>query len=476
MAYSQAKWLRWEKTRSEVFGVGSEDWHEGWAHRLVFGSDQERKHVFDVLLQGKHWHLGLGVLSIPAEWKKKRRAKRREKKKLIRDQKSFSPGSNIIRGGGAKERFRRIPNARGHLQLEINEVNLPSAIYNMRGKLFSRCETSGSGCACAIHSVFGDNRNGILVATSPRTILRDTFGETSATFTAKLDNDLLTTKIKNFRWMHVVQPYVCQLQPVLPCREKPGPEETAIAVAIAKDNPIVMRRSREAVEHSQVARRIFREKRGELAHAFSQTFTPALKEVFIIPLLKVLGIYAEYERPYESFATKLDALFAPAFVSEPLRLGVLEHRGVEALSRLQPLVEDIVLAWEDFNGLELIENFLAKLRDASQAVYQEPSEPFENFFAEIYPSYLNVISSPETPYYLSDIELLAMARIHRMNVALSKFLVDEDALQYHDHTMSASDAPFLWITIQVHGDYLGYFWRVVLKTDPRFYRYLFFLF
>ena len=79
-----AKWLMWEKTREEVFGMGEHTWFDGWAIDLIFGDDAcHRQHyVFNVLARGKHLHYGMGVMSIPGEWKKRLRAKRRNRSAL----------------------------------------------------------------------------------------------------------------------------------------------------------------------------------------------------------------------------------------------------------------------------------------------------------------------------------------------------------------------------------------------------------
>ncbi len=71
-----AKWLTWKKTRSEVFGLGVVPWSDGWAHPFIFGADASAKqdYLFKVLLRGRHYQHGLGVLPIPGEWKRTKRS------------------------------------------------------------------------------------------------------------------------------------------------------------------------------------------------------------------------------------------------------------------------------------------------------------------------------------------------------------------------------------------------------------------
>ena len=74
-----SKWLRWEKTRAEVFGPGQEAWHESWALPYIFDdiSGKRQTYLWAVLCTDRHLHVGTGILSIPGDWKKRARARRR---------------------------------------------------------------------------------------------------------------------------------------------------------------------------------------------------------------------------------------------------------------------------------------------------------------------------------------------------------------------------------------------------------------
>ena len=74
-----AKWLTWEKTRSEVFGVGAEPWGEGWAIDFIFGelACARQEYLWKHLARDRHFQWGMGVLPIPGYWKRTLRAKQR---------------------------------------------------------------------------------------------------------------------------------------------------------------------------------------------------------------------------------------------------------------------------------------------------------------------------------------------------------------------------------------------------------------
>ena len=89
MNSSDAKWLQWQKTRDDVFGIDCENWNESWGLCFIFGSEQKQSNLFDALLQGKHLHYGLGILNIPGAWKRRRRARHRTKEKKMSREEQF---------------------------------------------------------------------------------------------------------------------------------------------------------------------------------------------------------------------------------------------------------------------------------------------------------------------------------------------------------------------------------------------------
>ena len=170
-------------------------------------------------------------------------------------------------------------------------------------------ETSGRGCACAVHAAFGNPVNGSLVASEPRAFIRACFGDDAAEFLAKLDDEDLATRVKDFLWKAVMKPHACGIAPVIPCSEIPGPEEQQIARQIIADNPIVVTRCREAVVHAQSRIHQFTLKRRELGEAFAATCIEDLRRSFVVPLFSCMNILREYENtPHEVHGTKkLDA-------------------------------------------------------------------------------------------------------------------------------------------------------------------------
>ena len=257
-------------------------------------------------------------------------------------------------------------------QLVIEVDGVPANIERMRGESFERLETSGAGCACAIHAVFGQNVQGFLRKDAPRHYLRTCFADSAAEFLVQLDDDVLATKLRDFLWKAVLKPYVCAMLPRLPCRETLGREEEEIANRIAADSPRVIERSREAVLHAQEMIARFATSRAELVTAFSGICMEALRDTLIVPLLRSVNVLEEYlNTAWEPHGTKLDALFGEGPECQHLRQGVLERHGFEQWSSFRSLVHDIVGNWEDedFPHLDAIQNFLEKLEAAEQTIY-----------------------------------------------------------------------------------------------------------
>ena len=78
-AHRGAAWVRWPKTRDEVFGHGSEPWHDSWCTELIFGAAAESKqsYLWNCLAKGLHEQCGMKTQSIPSDWKRRQRVKRR---------------------------------------------------------------------------------------------------------------------------------------------------------------------------------------------------------------------------------------------------------------------------------------------------------------------------------------------------------------------------------------------------------------
>ena len=84
--------------------------------------------------------------------------------------------------------------------------------------------------------------------------------------------------------------------------------------------------------------------------------------------------------------------------------------------------------------------------------YDDAVEPFPNFFARVFPSYMATITADipgKHGYYLSDTELLALCRCQQVSVVLLQYIVDEDSLEYHSHTMSPLANEIRWVSIRV---------------------------
>ena len=69
-----AAWLRWRKTRAEVFGHDVAPWAESWALHLISTRDglRAQNYLWQHLQNGVHYQHGQGYQRIPSEWKQKK--------------------------------------------------------------------------------------------------------------------------------------------------------------------------------------------------------------------------------------------------------------------------------------------------------------------------------------------------------------------------------------------------------------------
>ena len=79
--------------------------------------------------------------------------------------------------------------------------------------------------------------------------------------------------------------------------------------------------------------------------------------------------------------------------------------------------------------MEPITAFTASVEEAAKIKYQAVGAPFDTFFDEVYPAYLKAMTT-KADYYLSDIELLALARCTGTNVAIFVHNLEQDTLTY----------------------------------------------
>ena len=118
--------------------------------------------------------------------------------------------------------------------------------------------------------------------------------------------------------------------------------------------------------------------------------------------------------------SKYEALFARTPGARELQRTVVEEARLDnSFDLLEGKIHDVVggLPFDGGVDLELITAFAKAVDRARECKYDSARRPFANLFNDVYPAYLEAMTT-RGDYYLSDIELLALARCTGQNVAL----------------------------------------------------------
>ena len=170
-------------------------------------------------------------------------------------------------------------------------------------------------------------------------------------------------------------------------------------------------------------------------------------------MLKLLDLFDDYTKEYVGEATKLQTLFANNADAAFLHKGVTEKLGtsVEAFASMIAFVQDI-LGSAQGDVPEVCFTFAAALEDARDASAQHvaiihPSQPFQSFFQDIFPSYVRAICG-DSDYYLSDLELKLLCLCRKVSVVIVMHNLDEDSMKYSSHAHAVGQAESVWVAIQ----------------------------
>ena len=151
--------------------------------------------------------------------------------------------------------------------------------------------------------------------------------------------------------------------------------------------------------------------------------------------------------------TKYEALFAgTAGVRKWQGTLVEEARLHYSFAQLRSKIDDIV-GDPDFTCVIDWKALTAGLRsavdNACECTYEPQRFPFESFFDDVYSDYLSVMSHPH--YFLSDIELLALAHCTRQNVVIFVHHVTECKLTYTRSYIADPVLPLVLTSLQYNG-------------------------
>ena len=121
--------------------------------------------------------------------------------------------------------------------------------------------------------------------------------------------------------------------------------------------------------------------------------------------------------------------------------------------------------------IDSIQALAASVYEASQVKYKPVGEPLGTFFDDVYPAYLEALTT-KADYFLSDIELLALARCTQQNIAIFMHNVQEKNLTYIRSYVANSQLPIVMTSVQNHGGQgviRTHFERLSLKDESLLY-------
>ena len=113
--------------------------------------------------------------------------------------------------------------------------------------------------------------------------------------------------------------------------------------------------------------------------------------------------------------SKYVALFAGTAGAREWQRTVVEEACLE--NSFDVLLRKIHLVAGSLRDRDPITAFARSVHQATECNYESARVPFPTFFDDVYPAYLEAMAA-HVDYFLSDIELLALARCKRQNVAI----------------------------------------------------------
>ena len=120
----------------------------------------------------------------------------------------------------------------------------------------------------------------------------------------------------------------------------------------------------------------------------------------------------------------------------------LQNRFNFFVGKISDVVNSLDFKSSDGVDLEAITAFSESLKEAEKARYQCKRLPFPTFFKDVYPAYLEAMVTKED-YYLSDIELLALAHCTAQNVAIFVHFLGRHQLTYARSYIAKPELPVI---------------------------------
>ena len=169
--------------------------------------------------------------------------------------------------------------------------------------------------ACAVHSVFGENRYGMFTKAAPRHFIRDRFGEDAGVFSACVGDAAMIRDLAHVLWQELVQPCAAEAAELVNSRLTVRTEGKLVWQDMACSDPASALQCVDAARSEHHAYEHFKLARTRIVNEFANLCVRSLEVPFVRPLLVHLGMLEEYERetialPGQAVPVrKLDALF-----------------------------------------------------------------------------------------------------------------------------------------------------------------------
>ena len=286
-----------------------------------------------------------------------------------------------------------------------------------------------------MHSVYGKPSKKGLRLDNARAFLATAWGASAEEFLAHAADADLVQELLTFLWDDVLKPQAKREAGLFAGQIQIGREAMNIWRQVSAV-PDLRERCVARVLEAHQQYEALRQKREAILTAFAHVCRRTLEHIFLRPLLLSLDLFEDFcNTPCEvrgspEISTKFDAIFTESEAGETFRRSILESCGVGRFHVLSERVRDVVAEMEWTSEADGVFAFC----DALGAIGPEESEahrrPFPNFLSLVYPAYLRAITTDDN-YFLSDLELLLLARCARTNVVIFKYDTTDSELEYH---------------------------------------------
>ena len=316
------------------------------------------------------------------------------------------------------------------------ELPLPAVMREWQGCQASLIPTTSDG-ACSIHSVWGGMVHGELFKPEARSFLREAFGADAHQFKTRVASPELVAEIERGVW-EMLAPMAKQT--VLWARTTAWnrPEATLLWSSLLQKSGEVADRCCEAWRTDMWSFPRYRAAKEDMNAKFCILCTGGYGIYFVRLFLESVGMLDKYMiEQSEAFEaarnlTKFELLLANSDAAVAMRETLLREVCLDyTFEILVTKIDDITnsLLSEGVLDVEPVISFACSVCNARDHANEIPRVPFAGLLEQVYPAYLEAMAS-NTQYCLSDVELLALARCGRQNVAIFQYDVAHDELMY----------------------------------------------